>query len=127
MAPDGRTWTDEQFDTMLAFVLRAGVVLSAVIVAAGGAMWLASHGNARPEYHVFHGEPGALRSIHGILRVALQGRGEGVIQLGLLLLLATPIARVVFSVFGFVRQRDWLYVGVTAVVLSLLGYSLLGS
>ena len=41
-------------------------------------------------------------------------------QLGLLLLIATPIARVVFSIFGFMRQRDWLYVGVTATVLALL-------
>jgi uncharacterized membrane protein len=50
---------------------------------------------------------------------------RGVIQLGLLLLIATPIGRVVFSVIGFVRQRDWLYVAITLLVLRLLLYSLM--
>ena len=54
-----------------------------------------------------------------------QPHGRGLIQLGLLLLIATPIARVVFSVAGFARQRDWLYVAITLIVLTLLGYSLL--
>jgi len=47
--------------------------------------------------------------------------------LGLLFLIATPIARVVFSIVGFMRQRDWHYAGVTAAVLALLAYSLLAS
>jgi uncharacterized membrane protein len=53
--------------------------------------------------------------------------GRGLVQLGLLFLIATPIARVVFSIVGFMRQRDRLYVGVTAAVLALLAYSLLAS
>jgi uncharacterized membrane protein len=39
-------------------------------------------------------------------------------------LIATPIARVMFSVYAFARQRDWLYVCFTLVVLALLVYSL---
>ena len=57
--------------------------------------------------------------------MALQGRGRGIIQLGLLLLIATPIARVVFSVYAFARQRDRTYVLVTLVVLAVLLYSLI--
>jgi len=68
-----------------------------------------------------------LRSVKGIFETARDLSGRGLVQLGLLLLIATPIARVVFSIVGFVRQRDWLYVGVTAVVLALLAYSLLAS
>jgi len=119
-------WTDEQFDIVLAFILRAGVLLSAAVVASGGAVFLISHGFELPAYHVFRGEPGSLRSIRGILDDARRLHGRGLIQLGLLLLIATPIARVVFSVLGFVRQRDWLYVGITAIVLGLLTYSLIG-
>ena len=118
-------WSDEQFDIVLAHVLRAGVLLSASIVACGGVVFLVRHGFETPSYHVFRGEPVPLRSVHGIVAEGLRLSGRGLIQLGLLLLIATPIARVVFSVAGFVRQRDWLYVAITLVVLALLGYSLL--
>ena len=57
----------------------------------------------------------------------MNGRGRGVIQLGLLLLIATPIARVAFSVVGFALERDRMYVVFTLIVLAILLYSLLGS
>jgi uncharacterized membrane protein len=117
--------TDEHFDLVLAYVLRAGVLLSAAIVTCGGVVFLASHGLEQPSYHVFRGEPLPLLSAHGIVDEAVHLRGRGLVQLGLLLLIATPIARVVFSVFGFARQRDWLYVAITLTVLALLSYSLL--
>ena len=125
MTESSSGWSDEEFDVMLAHVLRAGVLLSALIVAAGGALFLARHGFERPSYHVFRGEPVPLRSVHGIFATAEALTGRGLVQLGLLLLIATPIARVVFSVVGFARQRDWLYVGITLTVMALLAYSLL--
>ncbi len=118
-------WTDEQFDSVLARVLRIGVLASAALVAGGGFLFLTRHALERPRYGLFKGEPGDLESIRGILGDASHFSGRGIIQLGLLLLIATPIARVVFSVIGFVRQRDWLYVGITIAVLTLLAYSLL--
>ena len=48
-------------------------------------------------------------------------------QLGLLLLVATPMARVVAALVGFVRQRDLVYVVVSSLVLATLLYSLLAS
>lgn len=118
-------WTDEQFDIVLARVLRFGVLLSATVVAAGGVVFLARHGLKPPSYHVFRGEPLPLRSVQGIVAESVDLHGRGLIQFGLLLLIATPIARVVFSIAGFARQRDWLYVAITLIVLTLLGYSLL--
>jgi uncharacterized membrane protein len=41
-------------------------------------------------------------------------------------LIATPVARVVFSVYGFVRKKDWTYVIITSIVLLILIYSLAG-
>jgi uncharacterized membrane protein len=117
-------WTDEQFDAVLARVLRGGVMLSAAVVAAGGMVFLVRHGLQRPEYHVFNGEPLTLRTVTGIVADAMRLHGRGLVQLGLLLLIATPITRVVFSVIGFARQRDWLYVAITLVVLILLAFSL---
>jgi uncharacterized membrane protein len=118
-------WTDEQFDIVLAHVLRIGVTASALVVALGGVVFLARHGLERPSYHVFRGEPGNLTSIRGIAAEAVHLSGRGLVQLGLLLLVATPIARVLFSIVGFFRQRDWLYVVITTAVLTLLAYSLL--
>jgi uncharacterized membrane protein len=48
------------------------------------------------------------------------GSGRGMIQLGVLLLIATPVARVAFSVVGFIRERDWLCSAIATAVLILL-------
>jgi uncharacterized membrane protein len=117
-------WTDEQVEQILGNLLRAGVVIAAFVVAIGGAMYLAEYGTALVDYHDFHGEPEELRHPAGILVGASALRTRGVIQLGLLLLVATPVARVIFSVFAFARERDWLYVLLTLIVLGVLLYSL---
>jgi hypothetical protein len=72
----------------------------------------------------FRGEPAELRSPRGIVEAALMLRGRGIIQLGLLLLVATPVARVFFSALAFVWERDYLYVVLTLVVLVVLLFSL---
>ena len=125
MITEAQQRSDSDFDVVLGRVLRFGVVLAAVVVLDGAAIYLARHARELPQYHVFRGEPGDLRTMRGIVADARTLSGRGVIQLGLLVLIATPIARVVFSVIGFLRQRDWMYVGITSVVLALLLYSLL--
>jgi len=108
-------------------LLRAGVGLAAAVVLVGGLVYLVRHGTAQPDYQVFRGEPADQRSIRGIVADALKLRGRGIIQLGLLLLIATPVARVAFSVYAFARQGDRIYVVVTLIVLTLLLYGLAGS
>ncbi len=122
---DALRLTDEEFDVWLGRVLRVGVMLSGAVVLLGAVIYLARHAGEMPHYRVFRGEPRELGSIRGILGEAVSLSGRGVIQLGLLLLIATPVARVLFSVAGFLRQRDWLYVAITGIVLALLLYSLL--
>ena len=117
--------TDHRIDELMGLLLRSGVLLAACIVLAGGAIYLARH--PRPsDYRVFHGEPENLRTISGIFSEAVAGHGRGLIQLGLLVLIATPISRVIFSVLAFLYQCDWKYVVFTLIVLGLLLYSLLG-
>jgi uncharacterized membrane protein len=124
--PVKRTWTDADVDRVLGRVLQIGVVVSAAIVLCGALIYLSKRVDLAPDYRVFRGEPADLRSVAGILADARAWSGRGLIQLGLLVLIATPIARVVFSVIGFIRQRDWLYVGITVIVLVLLTFSLTG-
>jgi len=126
MASD-RAWTDRQMDVIIGNLLRFGVVLSALIVLFGAVIYLLRHGHSPTEYRMFRGEPTDLRSVRGILRDALALRGRGIIQLGLLFLIATPVARVAFSIFGFAEERDRMYVVVASIVLLVLLYSLIGS
>jgi uncharacterized membrane protein len=118
--------TDKRMDEIIGRLLQVGVILSAVFVLSGGAVYLARHPEPVMDYRVFQGEPENLRTVPGIFHEALAVRGRGLIQLGLLILIATPIARVAFSVLAFLYQRDWTYVVVTLIVLGLLVYSVLG-
>jgi uncharacterized membrane protein len=117
---------DQKMDEIMGRLLRTGVVLAATIVFLGGVVFLLRHHQPVTNYRVFAGEPEELRTISGIFREALAFHGRGLIQLGLLILIATPVARVTFSFFAFLYERDWTYVLVTVVVLGLLVYSLFG-
>jgi uncharacterized membrane protein len=120
-------WNDKRFELMIGKLLRTGVILAAVWVFAGGVNYLVAYRGPRPDYKVFRGEPAELRYVSGVVREAIQLHARGLIQLGLLLLIATPMARVAFSVIGFALERDWMYVGITLLVLALLIYSLSSS
>lgn len=119
-------WNDDRVDRMIGTLLRAGVLLAAAVVLASGAWFLIHSGTAVPDYHAFRSEPADLRSVGGILGGAWHAQPLCVIQFGLLLLIATPIVRVGFSVFAFALQRDRMYAGITLVVLAVLLGSLLG-
>jgi uncharacterized membrane protein len=121
------SWSDLRMEQIIGNLLRTGVVLAAMVVLSGGAIFLFRHGSSPADYRTFRGEPENLRSIGGIFRQAFGGRGRGIIQLGLLLLIATPVARVAFAVWGFALERDRMYVVFTLIVLAVLLYSLFGS
>lgn len=117
---------EQRMNEIIGWLLQAGVILAAAFVLAGGGVYVVRHSTPAINYRVFQGEPEELRTVTGIFHDALKLRGRGLIQLGLLILIATPIARVAFSVVAFLYQRDWKYVAVTLIVLGLLFYSLLG-
>jgi uncharacterized membrane protein len=125
--PLERNWTDQGMEIVIGKLLRGGVLLSAFVVLIGACIYLARHGGSPVEYHAFRGEPTKLRDVRGVLHDTLTLRGRGIIQFGLLLLIATPVARVGFSVLGFFEERDYMYVAFTLVVLSVLLYSIFWS
>ena len=123
--PAERPNPDEvRMELFLGNLLRVGVVIAALVIAAGGAVFLARHGTEPVEYARFRGEPAGLTHPVGIVREVFAWHGRAVIQFGLLLLIATPVLRVAFSVVGFLRERDWTYVVLTLVVLGVLLFSL---
>jgi uncharacterized membrane protein len=126
MSPPLHDWTDERIEQIVGNLLRAGVLTAATVVALGGILYLVQEGARPPDYKKFHGEPAALRDVSEIVRGALSLDGKAVIQLGVVLLLATPVARVMLTVIAFALQRDWLYVVVSLIVLAVLLTSIAG-
>jgi len=120
-------WNDYRVEQIVGNLLRIGVGLAAVVVLAGGIAFLAQNGRTHPDYHSFRSEPNALRSVAAIVQNAISMDSRGIIQLGLLLLILTPIARVIFSVIAFALEHDRMYVVITLIVLGVLLYSLLFS
>jgi uncharacterized membrane protein len=114
-----------RLENVLGNLLRIGVFLSGLVVLGGGALYLVRHGREPFVYEIFRGEPSNLRSIEGIIDSVKSVSARGIIQLGLLMLIATPVARVAFSVGGFALEKDWKYVVMTLVVLTVLVYSIL--
>lgn len=118
-------WSDQQMDITISVLLRVGVTLAAATTTLGGVLYLIHNGHDISEDHVFRGEPADLRQIFGVFYDTLALKGQGIIQLGILLMILTPVTRVAFSVFAFWQQRDRLYVVVTLIVLIILVHGLL--
>jgi uncharacterized membrane protein len=125
--PPGATHeTDQRIEMFLGQLLRLGVALAAIVVITGGILYFKSAPATIPDYHEFHGQPKEFTSVRETIQGSAEFQPLAIIQLGLLLLIATPVARVFFSIIGFAMERDWLYIGVTIVVLLLLLHSLVG-
>ena len=119
-----KKWNDGRMRDMMGSLLRFGVLTAALLVLIGGVLFFIRHPNEIFDYSTFKGEPPRFRQVHLIIQEALNFRGRDIIQLGLLVLIATPVARVIFSLVGFLLERDWVYVAITFIVLIILFISL---
>lgn len=123
--PDPRAAQVARVEAILSFVLRAGVISSLVIVTVGLVVLF---------FHVpalltgdFHDALKTMDFPHTITAVIaglVHFQGRSIIIFGLIVLLATPILRVAISVLIFFHQRDWPFVFITLLVLTLLLISL---
>jgi uncharacterized membrane protein len=125
--PKAEGWDDFRIEIIIGTLLRTGVILAASVVLLGGVLYLSRHGHEIPNYTAFHGEPESLKSPVEIVQEVMQLNARAIIQLGLLLLIATPVARVLFSAIAFAIERDGMYVVITLIVLAVLLFSLFGS
>ncbi|ADH64965.1 protein of unknown function DUF1634 [Allomeiothermus silvanus DSM 9946] len=116
--------TDRKMEILLGNLLRLGVLVAGAVVLGGGLLELISHGSQGVDYSVFRGEPASLRSLTSVLQGAVATKPKHLIQIGLLLLVLTPVLRVALSVLLFAQQRDGTFVGITLWVLGVLLYSL---
>lgn len=115
---------DRRMEIAVGYLLRIGVTVAACVVFAGWVLYLLQTHGVAPDYRHFHGQPILLTEIGPILHGVRSLNSRRIIEFGLLLLIATPIARVVFCVAGFAAERNKLYVLVSGAVLAILLYSL---
>jgi uncharacterized membrane protein len=116
---------DRRLETTIGTLLRAGVLMAAAAVTLGGLLYLAQNFSQPVNYRTFDAGGPDTRTLFGIVQSAGHLHSEGVIEFGLLLLIATPITRVAFAVVGFALERDRLYVVVSLIVLAILAFSLM--
>ncbi|MBS1801098.1 MAG: DUF1634 domain-containing protein [Acidobacteria bacterium] len=115
---------DERMEKAMGVLLRFGVVLASTAVLAGLAFYLQDHGRQPVEFHDFKAYSFGLRH-RELFTGSPRGNAAAIIESGILLLIATPVARVVFAVAAFALERDRLYTAISIAVLAVLVYSLL--
>lgn len=112
---------------LIGTTLRVGVMTACTIALVSGLYYLIRHGmEPMPNYRVFHGEPSSLTSLSGIFGGLLHFEAKNWIQLGVLVLMLTPIIRILLSLIDFAREKDWLYVSITAIVFLVIISNSLG-
>ena len=118
--------TEENLRVMVSTLLRFGVFISAMVIIFGGILFFVQHPHSEFTYRTFNSEPAQLKEVLPVIREALSFKSRPVIQLGILILIATPVLRVLFSIVGFIVEKDWTYVVITGIVTIILFYSLFG-
>ena len=120
-------FADRDIEQFIGLQLRFGVIAASVIVFIGGLVYLSqSGGMSIPPYHQFAGTQAGFTSLDEIFTGMRQMNAKGIIQFGVLVLIATPILRIAFSLFGFILEKDKLYICITLIVLTVMMVSIFG-
>ncbi|NIG55595.1 DUF1634 domain-containing protein [Chitinophaga sp. Cy-1792] len=118
---------DKDLQLIIGKLLRYGVWSSMAIAIIGGILYLINHGQEIVHYPTFvEQDRGILEVLGGMFSDLAAGKGMALILLGIMLLFATPILRVIFSLIGFILEKDKMYVIITLIVLMIIGVSIHG-
>lgn len=114
---------DLKMEIAISRMLRAGVSVAALVVLVGCVIYLRQAHGIEADHRHFHGVPAPADRVGPIFEGIRHFDGRSIIRLGILVLIATPMLRVAYCVYGFAAQRDKLYVLVSSIVLVVLLYS----
>jgi uncharacterized membrane protein len=120
LSQPGRDFNDAWMEAVMGRLLQVGVLLAATVVLAGGVMYLFAQRGSRADYRAFAAKPILLRHPAALLYGISHGDAPAIVAAGILLLVATPICRVIFAVIAFAIERDRLYVAIGLTVLAVL-------
>ena len=115
---------DRDMQLIMGNLLRVGVVLSMTVVFVGGVIYLLGYGEQTADYSTFVVDEAGFFSLASIWTGLLEMNGKAIIQLGILLLIFTPISRVILAVISFIMERDYLYVLIGLMILVIILFSL---
>ena len=111
-------------EVLISTILRTGVIVSLVLIVTGTVVSFVRHpayiASAAPLKRLMALDGPREHSLQDVLDGVQQARGQAIIMVGLLLLIATPTLRVAVSVLAFVYQKDRVFVVFTSIVLLLL-------
>lgn len=116
--------TEGSLQHWVSAVLRFGVLASALIALIGTLMNLSKHGGEKVSYQNFH--PGENLSVGKVLTDAVSMDSRSIMLVAVIVLVLTPVARVIVSLFGFIKEKDRTYIAITFVVLLTLLCSVIG-
>ncbi|KQN38332.1 DUF1634 domain-containing protein [Pedobacter sp. MC2016-05] len=117
---------DKDIQVVLGTLLRAGVIISMSIVLIGGVIFLIHNKGVITDYKVFKPELSKFSSIGEIFKGLSSFHGDAIVQFGILMLIFTPIARIIFAIFSFLIEKDYLYVLIGFIILAIITISLNG-
>ena len=113
---------DDEMDAIMGRLLQVGVLLASSVVLVGGVLFLRLHHATAPNYTHFTSDAASLLRPAAMFHAIAAGNPAAIIQLGILLLIATPVARVIFAAIAFAIERDRLYVIISLIILCVLTY-----
>ncbi|WP_119790233.1 DUF1634 domain-containing protein [Flavobacterium anhuiense] len=112
---------EKDFQTIIGNLLRYGVWISLSVAFIGGIVYLIHNGSQIEDYSVFkENDRNIFEVIAAVYNGAIQGNGESLIFTGIILLFLTPVLRVLLSLFSFLLEKDYLYVGITLIVIAII-------
>ncbi|NCD70139.1 DUF1634 domain-containing protein [Mucilaginibacter agri] len=118
---------DHDIEQFIGMQLRVGVIGASLIVLIGGIFYMLQLGGSPvPAYHHFVGTEAGFTTAGEVLSGLRHGSPKGIIQAGIIVLIATPILRIAFSLLGFILEKDRMYTGITIIVLAVMLFSIFG-
>lgn len=119
-----KPFTDVDLNRSVGNLLRLGVVLS-VVTSLVGFVKLFTEGFKMPKYKMLKMGDSSEKVWGSFWNSLCKGEGMAIIQLGILLLILTPLVRIIFALIGYLKEKDYIYVVISLIVLAIMTVSFL--
>lgn len=118
-----KAFKDNNLQVVIGQLLRIGVIVSMAIVITGLMLFLAQYGRQIVNYQSFN--ESAVFDLRDFYNRLCHFESTAIMDLGVMALIATPIARILFTFVGFWREKDRLYMLIAFLVLCVMLFSVL--
>ncbi|KQS92044.1 DUF1634 domain-containing protein [Chryseobacterium sp. 09-1422] len=118
-----KNFTDVDLNRSVGNLLRLGVILS-VITSLIGFIKLFMEGFKMPrKYKLLDMGTSSEKVWSHFWETLCKGEGMAIIQLGILMLIFTPLMRIIFALIGYLKEKDYTYVIISSIVLAIMAVS----